>query len=131
MKISFKILLVALALISCNRIDKLNEKPITVEARFMQYACGDWNDDMKVQKASDSTYRFLVGKDIDPEFLNGESEISGWLYDNKTVEFGMTYKLTGFISSCAESGYDMGAPKFLITEISKMNDDEFEMSTIN
>ncbi|WP_299126035.1 hypothetical protein [uncultured Tenacibaculum sp.] len=131
MKVSYNILLIVLALVSCNRINKLNEKPITIEARFMQYACGDWNDDMNIQSVTDSSYNFILGKDIDPEFLNGENEIRGWLYDNKSEKFGMTYKLTGFISSCAESGCDNGAPKFWITEITKLNGDEFDTSGEN
>ncbi len=97
----------------------------------MQYACGDWNDDMNIQKVKNSDYSFLIGKDIDPEFLNGENEIRGWLYDNKTEQFGMTYKLAGFISSCAESGCNKGAPKFWITEITKLNGDKFNTSGIN
>ena len=131
MRINYKILIGALTLVSCNGIDKLNENPITIEARFMQYACGDWNDDMNIQSVNDSTYNFIIGKDIDPEFLNGENEIRGWLYDNKTKDFGMTYQLKGYISSCAESGCDNGAPKFWIAEIKKLNGDEFNTSGEN
>ncbi len=131
MKINYKIVFAALTLMSCNRIDKLNEQPITIEAHFMQYACGDWNDDMNIQRVSDTNYNFIVGKDIDPEFLNGENEIRGWLYDNKTEAFGMTYELTGFISSCATSGCDNGAPKFWIVEMNKLNGDKFDTSGEN
>lgn len=128
MKLSYKILFVVFVLASCNRIDKLNDEPITVEAHYMQYACGDRNDDMKIQSVSDSTYNFIIGKDIDPEFYNGENEISAWFFNNKTDEFGMTYQMTGFISKCAESGCDNSTPKFWITEIKKMNGEEFDTS---
>ncbi len=131
MKLNYKLMIGALILASCNRIDKLNENPITIDAHFMQYACGDGNDDMSILKVSDTTYNFILGKDIDPEFLDGESEIRGWFYDNETNEFGMTYRMTGFISECAESGCDNRTPKFWITEIKKMNGDEFDVTSDN
>ena len=117
--------------VSCNNMDKLNEHPITIEAHFMQYACGDWNDDMNIQDVSDSAYKFVIGKDVDPEFLNGEKEIRSWLYDNKTQEFGMTYQMKGYISKSAEYGCENGVPKFWITEIKKMNGEEFDTSGKN
>ena len=119
------------AMVGCNRIDKLNEKPISIEAYFMQYACGDWNDDMNIRSASDSSYNFLVGKDIDPILYKGEGEIRGWLFDNKTNEFGMKYRMKGYISKCAAYGCDNTAPKFWITEITKLNGDKFDTSGEN
>ena len=40
---------------------------LTIEATFMQYACGDDNDDMQVQQVNSKKYNFLTGHDIDPD----------------------------------------------------------------
>ncbi len=124
------LILFTLIFFSCNQIDKLNENPITIEAHFMQYACGDWNDDMNIISVTDTAFNFLVGKDIDPLFLRGEHEISGWLLDNKSEEYGMNYRLTGYIGNCPEFGCD-GVPKFWITSIKKMNGEKFDKSGEN
>jgi len=47
-RITFSLLIGVLFLSSCAKTARLNESPITMEAHYMQYACGDWNDDMKV-----------------------------------------------------------------------------------
>ena len=39
---------------------------IAVEAHFMQYACGDENDDIQITKVDNEKYKFLIGKDVDP-----------------------------------------------------------------
>jgi len=118
-------------LISCNELDKLNETPMTIEARYMQYACGDWNDDMQILKVTDTTYNFLLGKDVDTEFLNGESEISEWFFNNETKEFGMSFQIKGYISTCAISGCEDKAPKFWITDIKKLNGEKFHITREN
>ena len=120
-----------LLFISCNNQQRLNEKPVTIEATFMQYACGDWNDDMRVDSISDTTFNFLIGNDIDPEMCNGEKLISGWLFDNKTSEFGYRYRLTGYISKSAQSGCENCTPKFWIEHIEMLNGDKFDMSGEN
>lgn len=107
--------------------ERMNQNPITIEAVFMQYACGDWNDDMKVNKVNDTSFNFLIGKDIDPLFINGENEISGWLYDNKTDKYGMEYRLIGYISKTAKDGCENKTPKFWITHIEKLNGEKFNM----
>lgn len=104
---------------------QINKEPITIEAYFMQYACGDWNDDMKVNLVQDTSYNFLLEKDIDPLIFNGQSEINGWFYNNKTEAFRMNFRLSGYISECAKSGCDGTAPKFWITHIEKLDGSEF------
>ena len=120
-----------LFLISCNKMQRMNEKPISVEATFMQYACGDWNDDMRIDIISDTSLNYLVGTDIDPEMINGDRTIGGWLYDNKTIEYGYRYKLTGYISKSAKSGCENCTPKFWIEKIEKLNGEKFDMSSKN
>lgn len=101
--------------------EKLNSLPITIEAEYMQYACGDWVDDMQVLNVNDTAYNFLLEKDIDPLFLNGEGDISESFYENRTEDFGMSFRLQGFISKCALNGCDGTSPKFWITEIEKLD----------
>ena len=108
-----------------NEEEKMNEIPITIEAIYMQYACGLDNDDMMVNSVRDTTYEFLVGKDIDPLFLDGKKELSDFFYDNTTKEFGMEYRMKGFISNCALNGCDKESPKFWITNIERMNGELF------
>ena len=106
---------------------QLNAEPIKLEAYFMQYACGDWNDDMRIISVQDTTYSFLLEKDIDPLLFKGESEIRGWLYDNKTEEYRMKFHLEGYVSKCAKSGCEGKTPKFWITHIEKLDGSEFKM----
>jgi hypothetical protein len=39
---------------------------ITIVAYYNQYACGDGNIDMKVQRVDDVTYKFIIDNDIAP-----------------------------------------------------------------
>ena len=104
---------------------QLNKEPVTIEAYFMQYACGDENDDMKVNLVQDTTYNFLLEKDIDPLIFNGQSIINGWFYTNKTEKYHMNFRLSGYISECAKSGCYKTAPKFWITHIEKIDGSKF------
>lgn len=107
---------------------QLNKEPVTIEAFFMQYACGDENDDMKVHLVQDTLYNFLLEKDIDPLIFEGQSEIRNWLYENVDNTNGFTFRLTGYISKCAESGCGRTAPKFWITHIEKLDGSEFKLN---
>jgi len=108
-----------------NEEEKMNEIPITIEAIYMQYACGLDNDDMMVNLVRDTAFNFLVGKDIDPLFLDGKEVVNDFFHENKTEKFGMEYRMKGFISSCALNGCDKGSPKFWITNIERMNGEKF------
>lgn len=71
---------------------KKNQKDndlITIEVTYMQYACGDWNDDMKVEKVNNKKYSFLIGRDIDPYIHASEYDLKDYFYDNKTNKFYM------------------------------------------
>lgn len=125
---NFGILFPIFFLLSCNNQneeDRLNEFPLTIEAEYMQYACGDWVDDMQVLKIDDTLYNFLLGKDIDPLFLDGAKEIGELFYKNKTNNFGLKFRLKGFVSSCAVDGCDGDSPKFWMTEIEKLDGSNF------
>lgn len=49
-------------LISCSE-----EKLVTIEAHYMQYACGDGNIDMNVISVDNKKYNTTLRKDISPE----------------------------------------------------------------
>jgi len=117
-----------LILLSCYKTDTFNNSPITIRAHYMQYACGENNDDMKILNVADSSYNFILGKDIDPEFLNGKQNLSDLFFDNNTEKYGMAYQMKGFISKCAQSGCGNESPKFWITEIKKLDGNEFDIS---
>lgn len=103
-------------------------KLVTIEANYMQYACGDWNDDMQVQQVSDPHYKFMVGHDIDPMFRFGEAVLGQWFYDNRTNDYGMEYRLTGHFSKDAANGCEYGAPRFYIETIERMDGSAFVMN---
>ncbi|AZA93367.1 Uncharacterised protein [Chryseobacterium nakagawai] len=96
---------------------------ITIEATFMQYACGDENDDAKVKKVNDSRYNFLLGKDINPETENSLDPIDfkDYFYDNRTDQYYMTYKLKGRLEQDSRSGCSDSAPRFYVEEIERLD----------
>lgn len=117
-------------LVSCKNEQRLNDNPVTIEATFMQYACGDWNDDMKINSINDSSLNYLIGTDIDPEIIQGEKEIRGLLYDNGFKNL-YKYRLTGYISESAKYGCENCTPKFWIEKIEKLNGDKFDLNDEN
>ncbi|MGB0862353.1 MAG: hypothetical protein ACPGXZ_05510 [Saprospiraceae bacterium] len=114
-----------LLLIGCQEVTYLNEEPISIEARYMRYACGDWNDDMQVKSVSDSAYSILVGQDIDPVFVSGMTELAELFNKNETEAFGFSFELTGYISSMNLFGCDTNNPRFHITEIKRLDGSAF------
>lgn len=49
------------------------EDTVQVRATYVKFACGDDNIDMKVNAVSDSSFYYLIGKNISPE-LNFKQE---------------------------------------------------------
>lgn len=98
---------------------------ITIEATFMQYACGDENDDAKVKKVSDPRYNLLLGKDINPETSVPEGlqtlELKDYFYDNRTDQYYMTYRLKGRLEINSKSGCDDFTPRFYVEEIERLD----------
>lgn len=96
---------------------------ITIEATFMQYACGDENDDAKVKKVNDPRYHLLIGKDINPETKNNVDlfDFKDYFYDNRTDQYHMTYRLKGRLETNSKSGCDDFTPKFYVEEIERLN----------
>lgn len=96
---------------------------ITIEATFMQYACGDDNDDARVEKVSDSRYNFLLGKDINPETEDTFQtlDLKDYFYDNRTDQYHMTYRLKGRLEKNSKSGCDNYTPRFYVEEIERMD----------
>lgn len=112
-----------LIIVFWGRIDKLLSKRnelITVEATFMQYACGDDNVDMQLISVNDSSYSDLIGKDIDPS-TKSTYKLKDYFFDNKSEEFGMKYRLTGHMSNKCMFGCDNSTPKFYVETIEKMD----------
>lgn len=97
--------------------------PITIEASFMQYACGDDNDDAKVKKVSDPRYNLLLGKDINPEDENNVDpfDFKDYFFDNRTDQFYMTYRLKGRLEINSKSGCDNYTPRFYVEEIERLD----------
>ncbi len=95
---------------------------ITIEATFMQYACGDENDDAKVKKVDDPRYHLLIGRDINPE-TNGLDpfDFKDYFYDNRTDQYYMTYRLKGRLEINSKSGCDDFTPKFYVEEIERLD----------
>lgn len=98
---------------------------IQIEATFMQYACGDNNDDMKVKSVSDSTFNFIVGEDIDPELEDKSSfELKDYFYSHRSNIHGMTYRLSGNLGENPEFGCDWQAPIFWVSSIETIDGQE-------
>ncbi|WP_336959956.1 hypothetical protein [Chryseobacterium contaminans] len=96
---------------------------ITIEATFMQYACGDENDDAKVKKVNDPRYHLLIGRDINPETKNSLDpfDFKDYFYDNRTDQYHMTYRLKGRLEINSKSGCDDFTPKFYVEEIERLD----------
>lgn len=94
---------------------------ITIEAHYMQYACGEGNDDMQVEKVNSEAFHSLIGKDIDPHVFAVKNTLQDYFYENKTEKFHFTFRLTGYISKDALSGCDEGAPKFYVKKIERLD----------
>lgn len=94
---------------------------LTIEATFMQYACGDDNDDMQVQQVNSKKYNFLTGHDIDPDSDSHQFDFKQYFYSNKTNKYGMQYRLKGYLSKYPGFGCDNEAPKFWVVEIERMD----------
>lgn len=93
------------------------EEVITVEAIFMQYACGDENDDMQVQKVDLAKYQFLVGKNVDPQvgLIPDTYELKDYMYANRS-DSGFVFKVKGRLAK-THSGCDVETLKFWAEEI--------------
>src|SRR5262245_24765564 len=123
-----KIILALTALVICFLLFLIVKRRITsgdlivIEARYMQYACGDWNDDMQVYTVSSKEYSFLVEKDIDPQagLLSLSDDLQHYFYENKENEFGMRYRLKGRLEK-SSGGCDRTAPRFWVEEIERMD----------
>lgn len=59
-------LVILTIIISIGLIKKETKEEITIVAFYNQYACGDDNIDMKVERVNNSNYKFLIDKDISP-----------------------------------------------------------------
>jgi len=107
----------SLLVLSCST--KFDNREIVVEAYFMQYACGPWNDDLKVLTVNDTSYRDMVDRDIDPEFVDGTEELRDLFLEHGSPETGMTFRLTGRVSEKSNAGCDDASRKFLASKIEK------------
>ncbi|WP_139166065.1 hypothetical protein [Chryseobacterium jejuense] len=98
---------------------------MTIEASYMMYACGDDNDDIKVEKVINPKYSFLLGKDINPETLVPEAfqtlELKNYFYDNRTDQYNLTYRLKGRLEQNSKSGCSNSAPRFYVEEIERLD----------
>jgi hypothetical protein len=94
---------------------------VTINAYYMQYACGDSYDDMKVSKVSLAKYKSYIDRDIDPEPNTGNYDLAQYFYDNRTNKYGMEYRLKGYFSRFPSFGCDGRAPKFWVVSIERMD----------
>jgi hypothetical protein len=106
--------------------DTSNE--LVIEAHYMQYACGDWVDEMQVTKISDTTHNWLIGRDIDPVFYLGASEVGDMFYSDDTTYriYNRDIRMKGYISNSSNSGCDNTSPRFWITHQEKLDGSIFK-----
>lgn len=108
---------------------------ITIEATYMQYACGDENDDIQINKVDNKKYKFLIGKDVDPQvtLVPDTYELKDYFYKNRTSDFGLEFRFKGRLSKYCYFGCDDTTPKFWVEEIemmdgtNKMTKNDFEI----
>ena len=100
-----------------------SDEVIIIDAYFMQYACGDENDDMQVKNVDSKEYEFLIGRDIDPQITTFSSgyELKDYFWKNRTAEFGLLFRVKGRLSKYRDFGSDSSTPKFWVEEIEKMD----------
>ncbi|MDB9883269.1 hypothetical protein OAD66_09080 [Bacteroidia bacterium] len=108
-------------------------KELTIEAHYMQYACGDWVDDMNVSKVGDTNYNWLIGKDIDPVFYLGDKVINDMFYSDDTSNnvYKSDSRMRGYMSEESCSGCENSSPRFWITDLEKLDGSEFKRSGNN
>lgn len=96
---------------------------ISIEATYMQYACGDENDDIQIKKVDNEAYKFLIGKDVDPQVtvLPITYDLKDYFYENRSGEFDLTFKFKGRLSKFYNFGCDYTTPKFWVEEIEMMD----------
>ncbi|PCJ67410.1 MAG: hypothetical protein COA58_03565 [Bacteroidetes bacterium] len=98
------------------------DNKLIIEAHDMQYACGDWIDDMNVTYINDSNYQWLIGRDIDPVIYLGQSNI-GSILSTDTEPFSIKgdIRLFGYISKNLKSGCESTSPRFWITQMEHLD----------
>lgn len=95
-------------------------KLVALEAHDMQYACGDWNDDMKVTAIDNFEFSSLIEQDIDPVLYLGKRDISTYLAEDAT-QIQKDVKLKGYFGLFNNSGCDKSATRFWVVEIKRLN----------
>lgn len=94
---------------------------VTINATYMQYACGGDADDMKVSKVSMAKYQPYINRDIDPEPNTGNYDLAQYFYDNRTDKYGMVYRLKGYFSRFPSFGCDASEPKFWVVSVERLD----------
>ena len=100
---------------------------LVVEAYFMQYACGDENDDSKIEKINNPKYQYLIGTEIDPQSVNNSRYNLKDYIESLNEDWGDTnvvptksFLMKGKLGKYPGFGCD-GTRKFVIEEISKLD----------
>lgn len=111
--------------------NKPASKEITIHAHPMLYACGDENDDMRVESVNDSTHNFLLETDVDPhaKLQGDEFDFDEYNYRHSKEFVSQTYILTGYLNPDPHFGCDDDVPRFIVSSIQCMdgtNKIEFE-----
>jgi hypothetical protein len=123
-KLTLGLLVVLTAIVLFGMLDKRTKEEITIVAFYMRYACGDGNIDMKVKSVDNSSYKFVVEKDIAPvtNFLNQGSLID--FVNEKTLlwqkgqagEYLENFTLVGHLKNYKENTDCESAIQLLLTK---------------
>lgn len=88
---------VILIILKCFTFYQTDKPLLIIEVTFMQFACGDEFDDMKVLNVSDPKFSFLIGEDIDPIVDKKEADLKEYFYANRKNQYGLNYRLKGYL----------------------------------
>lgn len=103
---------------------------LTLEVRFMKYACGDWNDDAMILDVDNEAFEYVIGKDIDPvaidyfftrEEKQHKNSLKDYFWDNETQQFGVDYRIVGYLSKYDNFGCESHSPRFYIDYIERLD----------
>ena len=103
------------------------DETLIIEAYFMQYACGDENDDSKIKKISNPEFQYLVGTEIDPQSVNDPNynlkdyiELLNEDWGDTSIIPTKQFLMKGRLGKYPHFGCD-GTRKFIFEEISKLD----------
>lgn len=109
------------------RRSQVFDETLVIEADYMQYACGEDNDDSKIAAIDNKDFAYLIGTEVDPQTSNDANyNLFDYIdklhedWSNPDVIPTKSFRMKGKLGKYPSFGCD-GTRKFIIEEISKVD----------